>query len=195
MRSNETCLYSCGWLSLNDSGTGSFLISCRFILCTSCQTYMGQLNDHGKTDAALLAIGHSNHRNQQTACPKSNGRWMRVNARPCNASRGKAQLTITPPAQSLSSKQKADTQNGHMPRTEISQRPKDEFAFGIDPYEYASQAWRLCITHMFFSDPDHSLDWFKGNVGGNSTQGFLSTNQSWTIQTKILGYHMGKLPL
>jgi hypothetical protein len=53
--------------------------------------------------------------------------------------------------------------------SKVAQRPKDGIAFGIDPYEHASQVSRVYIAHIFCSEPDHSLDWFKfkGNVTGN----------------------------
>ena len=149
---NETCL-RVDFVPLNDSGTASYKLPKLY-----------GLRDYGQTDVALLVLAEPNwpqqsqKRNQQNTYPASNGRWMCVNSRLCNASRRKAQLTITPPAHSLSSKQQALTQDGHMPR--IQGNPTTE---RWDSFWY----WPIwtCVSGLTILHDSYFLFWARPFTG------------------------------
>ena len=79
-------------------------------------------------------------------------------SRLCNASRRKAQLTITPPAHSLSSKQEAITQDGHMSRIQGSPTTERWDSFWYWPI------W-TCVSGLTILHHSYFLFWARPFTG------------------------------
>ena len=149
---NETCLRVV-FVPLNDSGTARYKLPKLY-----------GLRDYGQTDVALSVLAEPNWPqqsqkwNQQNTYPASNGRWMCVNSRLCNASRRKTQLTITPPAHSLSPKQEAITQDGHMSRIQGSPTTERWDSFWYWPI------W-TCVSGLTILHHSYVLFWARPFTG------------------------------